>query len=83
MSRSDWLLGDFDGNKFKEVRINGWSRELVGKWDYVMVNGVKFVNAKRIHDERVKELEFTTCKCGEEVERPVSVCPSCGRRVGE
>lgn len=57
MSRSDWLLGDFDGNKFAEVRINGWSRELVGKCDYVMVNGVKFVNQRKVHEDRVRGLE--------------------------
>ena len=57
MSRSDWLLGDFDGNKFAEVRIDGWSRELVCKCDYVMVNGVKFVNAGKVHDERVRNIE--------------------------
>lgn len=57
MSRSDWLLGDFDGNKFAEVRINGWSRELVGKCDYVMVNGVKFVNAGKVHEDRVRDIE--------------------------
>lgn len=82
MSRSDWLLGDFDGNRYISMK-SLYGREVVKMLDYVIVDGVKFVSADKLHDERVRELEFTTCKCGEEVERPVSVCPSCGRRVGE
>ena len=57
MSASNWMLGDFNGNRFIEVNERRWDKRTVDMCDYVLVNGVKFVNARKLHEERVRRLE--------------------------
>lgn len=63
------------------------------KWAYVACDcGIRTRNHHGKTDRESMELAattwntrnvFSTCKCGEEIEQPAMVCPSCGRRLGE
>lgn len=53
---SNWVLGDYDGNLFVEIRERGWSKEIVTQCGYVLLNGVKFVNEREVHDERIRRI---------------------------
>lgn len=56
MSRSDWVLGDDKGSKYVEVP-SLFPKNVVKHLDYVVYGDVKFVNEKKLHDDRIRRLE--------------------------
>lgn len=60
-------------------------------WAYVSCDcGIRTINHHGSNEresialaKRTWNTRFVTCKCGEEIETPARVCPSCGRKVGE
>lgn len=61
---NDWMLGDFNGNRFIEVNERRWDKRTVDMCDYVLVNGVKFVNAGKVHEDRIRRLEDENVRGG-------------------